>query len=178
MKYQVSDAPPWIYTWFDIRRGTDVTNHNKLHGCLIIKNSFRPNKINPCIMSYGQNAERPSPFVKNGRVSMHAEMNAIYRIPRNRGKVLKVDLIVFRINKQNALMESLPCSLCMGCIANTLHRAGYICRNIWFSTRKGVFIGRRFSELHEEYEQNLRDGTGWGPKRDATRRLTLEDLKK
>lgn len=169
MKIQVKERPFWIETWLDIRRGTDYGNQNKLHGCLIIKTSFQVNKA-PSILSYGQNAERPSPFIRTERISMHAEMNAIYRLPRNRGKPIFVDMVVFRVNRHNDLKESLPCSLCMECIENTLQRTGYLCRKVWFSTGMGVFIGRRFSDLYGEFLESQRCGKGWGPKRDESRR--------
>lgn len=164
------NAPPWLYPWFDIRLSTDVTNHNKLHGCLIIKNGFRTGTIPPTILSYGQNAERQSPFIQNGRISTHAEMNAIYRLPRNRGKMIIVDLIAFRVNRNFELRDSMPCSLCMSCIQNTLSRAGYVCRFIWFSIHDNVFIGKRFDDLHDEFVESQRRKTGWGPKRDESRK--------
>lgn len=164
------EAPPWLFPWFDIRISTDVSNHNKLHGCLIIKNGFRTGNIPSTILSYGQNAERPSPFIRNDRISTHAEMNAIYRIPRNRGKLIPVDMIIFRINRHLELRDSMPCSLCMGCIQNTLFRAGYVCRVVWFSTHQGIFTGKRFDELHGEFEESQRKKLGWGPRRDESRR--------
>ena len=171
------ETPIWLYSWFDIRIATDVTNHNKLHGCLIVKNGFRQGNIPPTILSYGQNAERPSPFIQNGKTKTHAEMNAIYRLPRNRSKTINVDLIVFRVNRKLDLRDSMPCSLCMNCIQNTLIKVGYVCRFIWFSTKNNIFLGKRFEDLHQEYEESQRMNIGWGPRRDESRKKISQHLK-
>lgn len=182
IKMKELKRPEWLEPWILVRLATEIqyTRNSKFHGCLILKSgNIRQGILPPKILSYGQNAERQSPFIPNQNTSMHAEMNAIHRLTknRNRKRLIAVDIMIFRINRNGELRESLPCSLCMNCISQGLLQIGYTCRYIWFSKHTNDFLGQHFWELNETYQKARENGIGWGPQRDQTRIKITENIR-
>ena len=101
------------------------SDHQFKHGAVVVKKGK--------IIQSGRNQhcgiDRIKHFHGNRIWSMHAEMNALWSLPRNitRGS----DILVVRVNSKGDIVNSKPCYVCMGLIRS----AG--CKNTLYSNEEG-----------------------------------------
>ena len=81
------------------------------------------------ILSYGINHFRPND-------SIHAEFDAIKKLPKNR-KLKQVAMLVIRISKTKLLGNSCPCDRCKNMLNTFAITHGYKVKNVWYSTVNG-----------------------------------------
>jgi cytidine deaminase len=108
-------------------------NHNHM-ACV-----FVGTQIISCGMNY-HNSETST---------VHAEQNAISKLPKRNSKKLKrVNLLVVRTSKSGKLNNSRPCLHCIRSMTRTTPKYGYKIHHVYFSTNDGSIQKLKLSQLH------------------------------
>jgi|TARA_B100001093_G_C26487632_1_gene867616 cytidine deaminase len=68
--------------------------------------------------------------------SLHAEVDAVNKLKKSE-KNKRVNMIVFRVNKQGDICMSKPCINCMKVIKKELKRKNYKCPIIYYTEQDG-----------------------------------------
>lgn len=96
----------------------------------------------------GVNSDRE---VYNGACyTEHAEINMInklVKIRRSNRKLISIDLLVIRTDKNLSLRNSKPCHKCIEYMA-VLPKYGYRMRHVYYSSINGNIIKQNFTELY------------------------------
>jgi deoxycytidylate deaminase len=79
---------------------------------------------------------------------IHAEEDAINKLPCNNKKPIYLSLLVVKINNHECFSNSAPCSACINRIINARKR-GYIISKIYYSNKEGKIIKLHISELNK-----------------------------
>lgn len=83
------------------------------------------------VQSYGQN--RYDASTRTVFPTVHAECDAMNKLPRRREKLLKkIDLLVIRSNIGGTIGNSKPCTMCIDRLM-TLPKRGYILDTVYYS---------------------------------------------
>lgn len=104
------------------------------------------------VASTGQNK-----YNTNG-TSIHAEADAINRLPpknKHTKKLETVSLLVIKVNKTGLLGNSSPCVHCLKTIATKPLEKGYRIDKIYYSTEYGTIECRKFTELLSSDELHI-----------------------
>ena len=73
--------------------------------------------------------------------SLHAEINALEKLPINRkNKMIKINVFVFRISrsKKKNLMLAKPCKNCYKSLYSISKQKNYKIKNIYFTNNQGI----------------------------------------
>ena len=109
-----------------------------LHGCVIVKGGV--------IISTGYNNYSKGKY--RSIHSMHAEMDAIRKLPPlYKSRMISIDLIIIRINKEGLLRNSAPCCKCLEHLSRMNSKTKYRLRHIYYSTASGGIIKEKFTDL-------------------------------
>lgn len=98
------------------------------HYCVIFQERKKCSKI----LCYGMN------HIRNGK-TIHAEVDAINNLPPSskRNRLMKVSLMVIRINKHNKICNSRCCVKCCESIYSIPSYRGYVIDQIYYSNEEG-----------------------------------------
>jgi len=114
------------------------------HMACCIKGNVSSGKIN--ILSFGENKYRPSTNLESVRSSIHAEQNAINKLPYAKNPI-KINMVVLRFTKKYTLSMSKPCSKCLHHMTNFSPKKGYIIKNVYYSTSDNKIIKTNLNSL-------------------------------
>jgi len=106
-------------------------------------------------VSMGENSTREA---RNGCCySMHAEMEAISRLPPLplKAKKKRIILIVIRINRYGDLLNSTPCFKCIKHLTRLNKSSGYKIDKIYYSNKDGKIVIAKLSELIESENKHV-----------------------
>lgn len=130
---------------YNINQSENIPNialgtHNHM-ACLFIKNQ---------ILSLGFNHQT------NESSTIHAEQNAISKLPVRRSKKLKrINLLVVRTSKSGKLNNSRPCLHCIRSMTAKTPLYGYKIHYVYFSTDDGSIKKTKLSELTQCKENHI-----------------------
>ena len=94
-------------------------------------------------MSVGINHYRP--LICN---SIHAERNAINKLPNNKlKKIIKINIIVIRVSSTGIIGMSKPCSKCVRDMSIFPNKKGYTIDKIYYSDENGNIIKTTLHKL-------------------------------
>jgi cytidine deaminase len=143
---------------FGLSKNSD-TNNCKLNCCLCgtqfyhiaccIKGNLFSGKIQ--VLSFGENKYNPSTNINSVKSSIHAEQNAINKLPYIR-KQIKINMIVLRFTKKNTLSMSKPCNKCIYYMNSIFPKKGYIIKDIYYSTGDNKIIKTNLTNLCKEVD--------------------------
>ena len=107
------------------------------------------------MLSYGENCLKSVEEFE--RVSsIHAEDNAIRKLPSLNGKRFKkVDIMVIRVNKGGNLANSKPCLNCVQLMNSRLPAKGYTLCDVYYSTCLGGMQVSSFSALRSDKDIHI-----------------------
>lgn len=80
-------------------------------------------------------------------MSIHAEHDAILRLPQRYGKIQTVNLMVIRTSPTGQLGESKPCAHCIQRMRKNTLRMGYSISHVYYSTSEQNIKKIRLDEL-------------------------------
>ena len=103
------------------------------------------------ILSFGENKYNPSTNINSVKSSVHAEQNAINKLPYIR-KQIKINMIVLRFTKKNTLSMSKPCNKCIYYMNSIFPKKGYIIKDIYYSTGDNKIIKTNLTNLCKEVD--------------------------
>jgi cytidine deaminase len=114
------------------------------HMACCIKGNVSSGKVN--ILSFGENKYSPSTNLESVRSSIHAEQNAINKLPYTKNPI-KINMVVLRFTKKYTLSMSKPCRKCLHHMTNFSPKKGYIIKNVYYSTSDNKIIKTNLSSL-------------------------------
>lgn len=114
------------------------------HIACCIKGNITNGKVN--ILSFGENKYSPTTNLESVRSSIHAEQNAINKLPSSKN-LIKINMLVLRFTKKYTLSMSKPCSKCLHHMTNFSPKKGYIIKNVYYSTGDNKIIKTNLSSL-------------------------------
>jgi cytidine deaminase len=100
-----------------------------------------------CPLSYGENQIR-------GRDSIHAEMDAINKLPKKDGRLQKISLLVLRVTKAGKLTMSKPCMHCIEKM-NSVISKNYKISSVFYTNKEGIFEKCSLRHLNDEPEKHI-----------------------
>lgn len=99
------------------------------------------------VLSFGQNHfPLYSEYYKTPTCSIHAERDAINKLPKIRKKK-KINMLVLRFTKSKQLTMSLPCKKCIDNMRTLFPKKGYIVQNIYYSNYDGSIQKTNLSKI-------------------------------
>jgi len=86
---------------------------------------------------------------RGGKCSIHAEEVALKKyISKHKKKdLLKIDILVVRLSKDNLLGISRPCKNCLHMMSKLRQTRGIIIKNVYYSTHNGNINKEEFSDM-------------------------------
>jgi tRNA(Arg) A34 adenosine deaminase TadA len=104
--------------------------------------AFRHKSVFCDPITYGVNSDR----IFTNTLHTHAEMDIIRKLQQyaNTKKRPVIDILIIRINKQNQLLNSKPCSICVNYLCKVKH---LIIKNIYYSNQEGNIVKISLKQL-------------------------------
>jgi len=105
----------------------------------------------------GMNSSRK---IHSGSISTrHAEIDAMLKLPsqRRKARLVKVSLVVIRINHSGELKSSKPCVHCLKRL-QYLYLLGYKLCNVYYSNEYGNIVKEKYLDLLMSEEQHVTRG--------------------
>jgi cytidine deaminase len=105
-------------------------------------------KDNDNILSFGINY-----FMNNSlgnKYMIHAEHDAIRKLPYNDKRRKSINILVLRFTKTNKLCMSRPCLQCLQYMLKICPKKGYNVKNIYYSTNNGNIEKTKINKLMKE----------------------------
>jgi cytidine deaminase len=88
-------------------------------------------------------------------VSIHAEHDALLRLPENKKKNKKINIIVIRYNTKNELGNSKPCIFCLNHMYNIAKSKGYNIYKVYYSNQENNITSMKFMDLYFEEDKHV-----------------------
>ena len=112
-----------------------------MHIAAVVRQKAVPKTNESCILSVGINSERHKRANLNCWGSMHAECDALLKLPRHDGRrPLNVNLIIVRTNRSGGTTNSQPCRECMFRIHLISEMKNVRVRKICFTVQDGIRV--------------------------------------
>lgn len=92
----------------------------------------------------------------NGNRTIHAEHDAINKLPIIRNKKLKkVSILIIKTSNTGVLGNSKPCYHCIQKMKNMMPKKGYRMDNVYYTDEHSKIVKKKFSALIEEKDVHL-----------------------
>ena len=101
------------------------------------------------VLSYGEN--RPN-WTHGSCPTIHAEEDAMQKLPNNRKRRKRINLMVIRSNIGGTVGNSRPCSDCTDMLIRKLPSRGYVLDKIYYTSRGGILICEKFTHFVRDTE--------------------------
>ena len=114
-------------------------------GKILSNNTIILKKTN--VMSYGVNYYGDL----DGNIpGIHAEINAINKLPKCNKKNTYINLIVLRLSKNNKIQNSKPCQNCIQKLSYLPNLKGYKIKHIYYSDNEENIVKCKLNDLQNE----------------------------
>jgi len=101
------------------------------------------------VMSYGEN--RPN-WTRGTCPTIHAEDDAMQKLPQNKKRLKRVNLMVIRANIGGTVGNSRPCIKCTDILFKKLPLRGYILDKLYYTSKGGELVCEKFSRFVQDTE--------------------------
>jgi deoxycytidylate deaminase len=117
------------------RLAGNIGSFKNIHLSIIIKKKS--------VIAFGENKVLPN---TNIFWTIHAEVNALTKLPVNRGKLIDIDLIVLRLYKDGTFSYSKPCEHCINYMKNII-KNGYRINTVLYSNHDGFIESIKLNNI-------------------------------
>lgn len=114
------------------------------HIACIFKDKKFDNRLSFGSNSFYHHQHSTQPY----RKSIHAEVDAIYKLQNNNNNVKKINIMVIRITKTGKLCNSKPCEQCIRDLKILVPKKGYKLEWIFYSDSNGQINRMKLHNIH------------------------------